>query len=801
MLHAQYRWSLTLPDEAAAAKLADEMHISPLLATLLVTRGWETKEAAEQFLNGTLEQLHDPYLLHGMEPAVQRIKQGLSTGEKIMIYGDYDADGISSTSLMILLMRHLGANFDYYIPHRSKEGYGLHNHALEAAAERGFSLIVTVDTGISAVEQIAYAAQLGIDVIVTDHHEPPAVLPEAYTLINPKLSHCSYPFKGLAGVGVAYKLACALLDGDVPHIWTQLAAIGTVADLMPLSGENRILVQEGLRSMSEQPLAGVKALLELSSSSQITSTTIGFSMAPRINASGRMAHAKQAVQLLITEDADEALRLASELDLLNRERQQTVDDIVTEAVEQLENRLAGGSIPPVIVIAGENWNIGVVGIVASKILEKYYRPTIILGIQPETGICKGSARSIPGFDVYEALTECADLLDHYGGHTAAAGMSLSVNHVEAFTQRLIHHASQTLREEDYVPKLTADLECTLEQISLQTVEQLSRLEPFGMDNALPRFLIRDAELVEYKQMGKDKKHLKLVLQQNGNTIEAVAFGKGDLASLLADRAKIDLVAEASINEWNGSRKPQLMVVDLAVNHLQVYDYRGVIQPLKKMEQLKNELEAAGQRVPGRAALVCRELPNVQQFSQLRELPVWVYDRNADLIQETEEQAATEAPESVTTLFVMQPPETPEQLDMLLSFFVHVERIFLLHPQGIQAERVEWPTREHFKKVYVLLREVASGKQVCEAEIMPRLAQHLRISSKMLAMILDVFEELAFIHRVQGHLTINPAPSKRQLDTSRNFQEMTLMAEMEHYLMFAAVPQLMEWLRSRMQGAS
>lgn len=800
MLHPHYRWNTLKPDETQASGLAGQLGIGPILASLLVNRGYGDPLSASAFLHPEEEVLHDPFALHGMDKAVERIRSALHNQERILVYGDYDADGVSSTALMIRLMDRLRANYEWYIPHRSKEGYGLHDHVLKAAAERNVKLVVTVDTGISAVGQIKYAADLGIDVVVTDHHEAPAILPEAYTLVNPKLPFCTYPFKGLAGVGVAYKLACALLD-DVPEEWLQLVAIGTVADLMPLSGENRCLVAAGLKSMADNPLTGVRSLLQIAGSKAVNSTTIGFSLAPRINASGRLAHAETALELLITQDPDIGEQSAERLDLLNRERQQTVDEMVKEAEQLLEEKMENGSVPPVIVLAKEGWNVGVVGIVASKILDKYYRPVIILGINNETGLCKGSARSIPGFDIYEALTSCADCLDHFGGHPSAAGMSLSSTQLEGFEQRLISIAGELLTEEQFVPAITADLESSLEQLTLDTIEQLSRLEPFGMDNGCPRFLIRDAVVTGCRQMGKDNRHLKITLKQNGAIADAVAFGKGPLASLISVGAKLDIIAEANINEWNGTRRVQLMLLDARVAHLQIFDFRGVHQKWTKLAELCREWNELPMGFTGRTGIIGRrEITKDSAPMQLRNLPVWVYDSNVGLKKADTEGPIDPLPEEITSLVVMELPETLGQLEEFKRFFSSVERIYLLHSIPDAKDRFIFLSREQFAKVYTMLKKAAIAA-VPERELVPWLLRQTRLSEKMISLSLDVFEELNFISRVRGTVMVNPTPVKRQLESSRKFQELNSLAEMEHYLHDAEALELAEWLQTRNSSVS
>lgn len=801
LLHAKYRWTQLPYDEEAASRLAGQLNISPLLASLLVKREMESPEKAELFLRGTLADQHDPMLLSGMKDAVPRIRLAVENGERILIYGDYDADGVSSTTLMIYLMRHLGATYDFYIPHRTKEGYGLHIPVLEHYQKKGFTLIVTVDTGISAVEQVAYANSVGMDVIVTDHHEPPAVLPEAYALINPKLPYCTYPFKGLAGVGVAYKLAQALLGKDTPVAWTELAALGTIADLMPLTGENRMIVKSGLASMERSAFPGMTALLGTSgwSSGEVTSTAVAFGLAPRINASGRMSHANRAVALLTAEDMEEAEAIAEELDVLNKERQMLVEDMVQEALQQLESQEQSEGLPDVIVVAGEGWNAGVVGIVASKLLERYYRPTIVLGINPETGECKGSARSIPGFDIYEALTDCADLLDHFGGHPSAAGMSLSRERLEEFGRRLNAFAAGRLTPEHFVPVLETDLSCSLKDITLQAIEQLQQLAPFGMANSCPRLLLRGLKLLECRQMGKEGKHLKLILGQNGKTVEAVAFGKGELAPLLSEEARIDIVAEASVNEWNGSRKPQLMIQDLAVSHLQVFDYRGSRNPSQLLEELRRKLDKLPACGSGASAVVVNEGSAFFHTLDLKETPIWVYDKNVG-VRAGNELAQTTGLHAASTLFVLELPDAPESWTGMVSAFTGLERIYMLHSPRAPQERIEPPSRDHFKLVYSLIYRGAS-QGLPEEELVAALVKRTGWSRRMVEMALGVFEELGFIIRASGMIRIHPSPSKQALETSSRYRELGLLAEIEQMLQYGRVPEITEWMLTHIQGAS
>lgn len=798
MLHSQYRWKTPDTNLAAAQPLTEELGISPLLSRLLVNRGVTTAGKANRFLYGSVNDIHDPYLLLGMKEAVLRIRKALESNEHILIYGDYDADGVSSTSLMIQLMRFLKASYDIYIPHRSNEGYGLHNHALDWAHQQGVTLVITVDTGISAVEQIAYATSLGIDVIVTDHHEPPAVLPKAYTLINPKLPGCTYPFKGLAGVGVALKLAQALLD-EVPEEWFEIAAIGTVADLMPLHGENRAMVRRGIQSMRSSAFPGIRALLSVAGvdMSTVTSVNIAFALAPRINASGRLDHAGRAVSLLTTQQDEEADQLAHALDLLNRERQQVVDRIVEQAEQQLAAKLNGGVLPSVIVLAGEDWNVGVVGIVASKLLDRYYRPTIILGIDAETGMCKGSARSIPALDIYSALVDSQELMEHFGGHPSAAGMTLARDNLELFEERLNRYANSILTPEDLIPVAEADMVCRLDEVSLRAVEELELLQPFGMGNPSPRFILEGLQLREARKMGREKNHVKLLLEQNGLSLDAVAFRRGDLADFLQEQTELDLLGELSINEWNGKRSLQLMMQDIRVQAPQIFDYRGVSNPIAELERGLNIFHPRVEERKSDVAVLAHPDSRLAPAGSVSTDSFWLYDKNGSI---TPANGRREARQSVKSLFVLEPPETPGQLQAVWSTFENVENVFLLHSDSKRAGRLVSPDRELFKRIYVVLSQVGT-QPVDEKAMLPTLSRQCSCSVRMLSKVLDIFEELEFITRAEGQFCFMPNPPKRDLTTSPRYQELYNLVEMESYLLDADTPLMTSWIMSLMMGAS
>ncbi|GFN33593.1 single-stranded-DNA-specific exonuclease RecJ [Paenibacillus xylaniclasticus] len=771
MIESRTRWSHPEWDERreqAAAAIMQSLKLPPLVAKLLVGRGVETAEEASAFLHGGIEQLHDPYKLAGMELAVQRIRRALEKQERIRIYGDYDADGVSSTSLMIHLLKQLGADYDYYIPHRTREGYGMNRAAVELAAEAGVSLIVTVDTGISAVDEIEYASTLGIDVVVTDHHEPPEKLPDAYAIVNPKQPGCSYPYKSLAGVGVAFKLATALL-GRPPVEWADIAALGTIADVMPLTGENRVLVKLGLQKMAFGARPGFVSLAEIAGVdiARITATNVAFAMAPRINASGRLDHADGAVQLLTTSDRESADRLAARLDTLNRERQLIVEQIVEEAMRQWSDKCtaaaaAGKPEPSVIVVAGEGWNAGVIGIVASKLLERHYKPTVVLGIDSETGMCKGSARSIDGFDLHAALTECEELFEHFGGHQAAAGMSLHRDRLEELEASLVRSADAWLTPDDWIPRTTIDIVCELNELTLETIDQLAMLEPFGAGNPAPRIMIATQPIVDKRTMGKDNRHLRLTVGSGRGRIEAVGFGFGELAERISHGAAVDLLGELSVNEWNGSRKPQLMLQDLRIDQLQLFDWREEREPHALLRQLLEASSRSGRPVAivtaaesvSETAAACARIDTGSEGYTL-----WQYGGTPpdDCARYRE-------------LIVYGTPPSASSLLSAVKLLPEIKAIHLLYPMKPQSNRTGrngFPDRADFGVVYQALRRM---RRAPERGLPERLAELSGWPPETMTMMLSVFEELLFIRREDGIVTVVESPAKTELSASTIYRQ-------------------------------
>ncbi len=573
MIKSRTRWELAKADTITCNQLQTELEIDPLLARLLVIRGITEVQQAKRFLHVTQDDLHDPFLLPNMEESVNRIQRAIVKGERILIYGDYDCDGVTSTALLYDCIKDFTNTIDYYIPNRFTEGYGLNTTAVTKANEAGVTLLITVDTGISAVHEVAYANQLGLDVIITDHHEPPEILPNAYSIINPKLSTSTYPFPLLAGVGVSFKLALAISGKWKPY-WMEWAAIGTIADLVPLIGENRILAKLGLGRLNESPTVGVDAIIRSAGINQkeITAGHIGFTVAPRINASGRLDTASAAVDLLLCQDEKQAVMFANQLSNLNEERQHLVQQTIEEAKLQVEADPEGNKY--CIVVGHRSWNAGVIGIVASKLVDLYYRPTIVCSFDDEQGIAKGSARSISGFHLYESLRQCEDVLTKYGGHEMAAGMSLKIEHFQLFKKKMNEVAEKSLAEEDYIPRTVIDASLSIAEMDVEIIKQLQRLAPFGMGNRTPRLMIEDVTIQDKRYMGREQEHVKLLLKKGNYHLNAIAFKKREQMENLSLLASPKLCGELSINEWNGRTEPQFIIHDIDVDKIQIHDFRN-----------------------------------------------------------------------------------------------------------------------------------------------------------------------------------------------------------------------------------
>ncbi|SNS33824.1 exonuclease RecJ [Anaerovirgula multivorans] len=561
------KWIYRDHQNSEIEKLADDLNITKTTAKILLNRGINELEKAKTFLTPKLEDLYDPFLLKDMDKAVRRIKQALENKESIWIYGDYDVDGVTSVSLLVRYFNSIDCPVNYYIPDRMEEGYGINKGALRKIAEKGGNLIITVDCGITSVEEVDYATLLGVDMIITDHHHCHTTLPEAYAVVNPKQENCQYPFDKLCGCGVAFKLIQALTSSAEFNTkvkgYLDIVAIATVADIVSLVEENRIFVKNGLKCIEKTQNVGIEALLEVCGlkGKQLNSGNIGFMIAPRINAAGRISSAEIGVKLLTTNNDEEAKHLAQILDEENRNRQQLEAKIVEEALKIIESQPKYQQ-ERVLVLYNQNWHHGVIGIVASRILEKYYKPTIILSI--EDGIAKGSARSISSFDIFEALSQCKELFIKFGGHEQAAGLSLDVDNIEAFREKINNIADEMLHEEDLIPQIFCDDKLTLNDIDDKLIGELEVLEPFGLGNASPRFLNLNLKPKELKRVGTEGKHLKMQVAESNRVFDTIGFNLGEYKEYISLQDKVALVFSPEFNVFNGNKKIQLNVKDIKI---------------------------------------------------------------------------------------------------------------------------------------------------------------------------------------------------------------------------------------------
>lgn len=559
------RWVIQKHDHGRAAALAAELNVSPLVAALLIARGYETAELATRFLNPSYSDLHEPFLLKGMREAVERIFSAIEKGEKILIWGDYDVDGTTGTVLLRKTLKILGAETAFHVPNRFTEGYGINIPALEQAKADGCKLVISVDCGIRSFEPVAWAKDNGLDFIVTDHHisDPERGNPDALAVVNPNQPGCEYPDKHLAGVGVAFKLAHALLrerqKEDLVPAFLKITAIGTIADIMQLTGENRAIVALGLRDLPNTRNVGLKALMEVADCrSDMTSYHIGFRIAPRINAAGRMDVARHVVELFEAEEFGEARRLAAILDSRNRERQQVQQQITELALLETEN-LAGRKF---VVVAGEGWHRGVIGLAASRIAERLHRPTIVLSM--ENGYAHGSARSIANYHLLNALESCPELFEQFGGHAAAAGMKIKCENIEALRDALNRYAEDSLTEDYLQPELRIDARISPQTLDLKLVDGLKLLEPFGAGNPKPVFVTNGLFVRGEPRVMKDK-HLKLWLDDgSGRRFEVVWWDGVERSEgrTLTPGSRIEIAYTAEANVWQSSTRLQLVAEDI-----------------------------------------------------------------------------------------------------------------------------------------------------------------------------------------------------------------------------------------------
>ena len=542
-------------------QIAKEHNISELLARILINRGIVEEEAIRIFLNPKRNDFHNPFLMLDMEKATKRIIKAIKNKEKTIIYGDYDVDGITSITVLKQFLEERGLDVDYYIPNRLEEGYGLNKEAVQEIAKKEYTLMITVDCGISGIEEIDFANSKGIETIVTDHHEQLDTLPNAYAIINPKRKDNTYPFRGLAGVGVVFKLIQALslelgLDEKEYLKYLDIVCIGTISDIVPLINENRVIAKLGLMLVKCTKNIGLRELIKETGYKNINSTMISFGIAPRINACGRMGKQEEALQLFLTKDVEKAKEITKHLEKYNVERQETEKSIFNQAMQKLEKEDLENISS--IVLAGENWHHGVIGIVASRITEKYFKPTILICIEGNEG--KGSGRSIPGFDLHQALVDSSKFLKKYGGHEMAVGLSLEKDKINDFKKNF-EKISENKNVKQLIPVINIDCEIMKKDLNKETIEQIKLLEPFGEMNKQPLVVYKNLKIVSIRSLSEGK-HLKLMLKDDNETINAIGFNLGELTNEYLIGDKIDIVGILETNTYNGQEQIQINIRDI-----------------------------------------------------------------------------------------------------------------------------------------------------------------------------------------------------------------------------------------------
>lgn len=734
-----YEWQFALQvEDADFTKIAKKAGLGPEVARLLFERGIQNQESLKKFLEPSLEDLHDAYLLHDMDKAVERIRQAIEEGENILVYGDYDADGMTSASIVKESLEQLGAECRVYLPNRFTDGYGPNASVYKYFIEQeGISLIVTVDNGVAGHEAIALAQSMGVDVIVTDHHSMPETLPDAYAIVHPEHPDADYPFKYLAGCGVAFKLACALLE-EVQVELLDLVAIGTIADMVSLTDENRILVQYGLEMLGHTQRIGLQEMLDMAgiAANEVTEETVGFQIAPRLNALGRLDDPNPAIDLLTGFDDEEAHEIALMIHQKNEERKEIVQSIYEEAKTMVDPE------KKVQVLAKEGWNPGVLGIVAGRLLEELGQTVIVLNI--EDGRAKGSARSVEAVDIFEALDPYRDLFIAFGGHAGAAGMTLEVEQLSDLSQVLEDYVREKGADAGGKNKLNLDEELDLEALSLETVKSFERLAPFGMDNQKPIFYIKNFQVESARTMGAGNAHLKLKISKSEASFEVVAFGQGRWATEFSQTKNLELAVKLSVNQWNGQTALQLMMVDARVEGVQLFNIRG-----------KNAVLPEGVPVldfPG-------ELPNLAA---------------------SEAVVVKNIPEDITQLKTI----FQEQHFSAVYFKNDIDKAYYLTGYG---------TRDQFAKLYKTIYRFP------EFDIrykLKDLAAYLNIQQILLVKMIQVFEELGFVTIKDGVMTVNKEAPKREIGESQIYQNLKQTVKDQEMMALGTVQEIYDFLMEK-----
>ncbi|MGT2934665.1 single-stranded-DNA-specific exonuclease RecJ [Streptococcus castoreus] len=733
MIKSKYNWNIEeKKTNDGFFKLAKTKGLTKLAAQIIYDRGIVTEKALDDFLTADLSQLHDPYLLHDMEKAVLRIREAIETGEQILIYGDYDADGMTSAAIIKETLDMLGAEPLVYLPNRFTDGYGPNQSVYKYFIEQeAVSLIITVDNGVSGHEAISYAQAQGVDVVVTDHHSLPKELPKAYAIIHPEHPDADYPFKQLAGCGVAFKLATALLE-TIPMECLDLVAIGTIADMVSLTDENRVLVKNGLRILKHTERVGLQELMTLSNidTEHFNEEMVGFQIAPQLNALGRLDDPNPAIELLTGFDDQEAQSIALMIKEKNDERKGLVQDIFNQAMVMVDPN------KPVQVLAQAGWHPGVLGIVAGRIMEEIGQTVVVLAI--DNGFAKGSARSLEAVNIFEALNGQRDLFTAFGGHASAAGMTLPVDNLEALSDLLCQFVLERGLDQTAKNTLQIDEKLNFEELSLETLKSLEKLAPYGMDHPKPIFYLDDINVRQARTMGQEQEHLKFKVKKGIAEIDVLAFGRGAQLQEFQQASGLELAVTLSVNRWNGNTSIQLMLVDARVEGVQLFDIR----------------------------------------SKTAKLPIGI-------------PSIEEEPEANVILV----NEIPENFKDWQSLFINKEFEAIYFKNNIKNPYylTGFGSREQFAKLY---KTIYQFPELDLRHKLTDLSHYLKIEKILLVKLIQIFDELGFVTIHDGLMTVNPNVQKRDISESQIYQDLKALVKFQEMMALANPQEIYAYLTNQ-----
>lgn len=768
MIDAKFKWELA--DNASSAtvdNLEKELGISRILATLLAQQGIDSTEQAKKFFEPSIEEIHDPTLLHDMDKAVERIEQAVEKQEQITIYGDYDADGITSTSLMYETLLSIGANVNYYVPNRFTDGYGPNMDAYQRLIDNGTQLFITVDNGVSGKNVIDKVIAAGVDVVITDHHELPADLPNAVAIVHPRYPGSNYPFPDLSGVGVAFKVAWAL-TGEFPVEELDLVAIGEIADVVNVTDENHALISYGIQQLRQGMRPGLAALMKLADikANNLTDQDIGFGIAPRLNALGRIADANDGVKLLTSLDENESQKLAKEVDQANKERQNLVADIMKEAEKQANS--SANQQKKTLLIVGKGWHQGVLGIVASRIMNETGKPTIVASTdQNNPTLIKGSGRSVDSFNLFNALEAHRELFTTFGGHPAACGLSFDQKNIVPLQIALEEEAVKQKFDPTVKQPLPIAMKLVPADVTQQLYNDIQRVAPFGPGNMEPVFELNNVKVVDVKTMGQEHQHLKFSIVSDKKNLTVVAFGQGNLATLLsAPTGQINLAVKVSLNEWRGKKSVQLMLEDLQINGTVIIDERT--------NKLTPQLFSSSDYY------IVRE-PRLRENIAPHVAPGYTLS--------IEEAIKTDFSGQQVTLV-----DCPSSEEMLKRIFAEDEEepatIRLLLYQRKSAYLAGLPTRNDFAQLYRFIYKQKELKWPMQAKAV---SNHLKINMDRLNLMIQVFSEAGFVTIKDDVLKFNESTNKTDLTQTKRYQKQLAQYKVEQQLLFNDAATVANWL--------